>query len=275
MPLLSIITINYNNATGLAKTIESVVNQTSKDFEYIIIDGGSTDGSIDVIKRNEHAFSYWVSEPDRGIYHAMNKGILKATGDFCQFLNSGDRLCAADVVETMLNDMPDCSIIVGDLLKVLPSGKTFRDKASMSNNQQPTLLTFYRGALNHSSAYIKRSLFLKYGFYDETLRIVSDWKFYLIAVGINNEPVLYRNVNVALFEMTGISSNNKELERHERKEVLKEIVPINILADYDSNWYNIEQINRIKRYKLTYFCLNIVERMLFKYERLKSRFNLT
>ncbi len=87
---LSIITINKNNAYGLRKTIQSVINQTYSNIEYIIIDGASTDGSIDVIKKFEDKIDWWASEPDTGIYNAMNKGIKIATGDYCQFLNSGD-----------------------------------------------------------------------------------------------------------------------------------------------------------------------------------------
>ena len=88
----SIITINYNNCEGLRRTIESVVNQTCHDFEYIIIDGGSTDGSVDVIKQYADQIDYWVSEPDKGIYNAMNKGVAVAKGEYCLFLNSGDSL---------------------------------------------------------------------------------------------------------------------------------------------------------------------------------------
>jgi glycosyltransferase involved in cell wall biosynthesis len=87
---LSVITINYNNAIGLRKTIESVVNQTFRDYEYIIIDGGSTDGSVDVIKEYADKIDYWVSEPDKGIYNAMNKGVAAAHGEYTNFLNSGD-----------------------------------------------------------------------------------------------------------------------------------------------------------------------------------------
>lgn len=94
---LSIITINYNNREGLRKTIESVVAQTTREFEYIVIDGGSTDGSVDVIKEFSDYIDYWVSEPDKGIYNAMNKGVKVAHGDYCQFLNSGDWLYDSNV----------------------------------------------------------------------------------------------------------------------------------------------------------------------------------
>ena len=118
MPKLSIITINLNNAEGLRKTIPSVISQTYCDFEYIVIDGGSTDGSVDVIKKYADKLSYWVSEPDAGIYNAMNKGIRKAGGEYCQFLNSGDWLVAPDVTERMAKDMPDCAICYGNMITI-------------------------------------------------------------------------------------------------------------------------------------------------------------
>ena len=85
---LSIITVNRNNKDGLEKTIRSVIRQTSHDYEYIIIDGASTDGSPEIIRNYEENITYWISEPDTGIYNAMNKGIRKAQGDYCLFLNS-------------------------------------------------------------------------------------------------------------------------------------------------------------------------------------------
>ena len=86
----SIITVNYNNKEGLRKTIESVISQTFRDFEYIVIDGGSSDGSAELLKEYSDKITYWVSEPDKGIYNGMNKGIAKATGDYLNFMNSGD-----------------------------------------------------------------------------------------------------------------------------------------------------------------------------------------
>lgn len=95
---ISIITINFNNKDGIEKTISSVVAQTYKDIQYIIIDGDSTDGSVEVIKKYHEDIDYWISEPDKGIYDAMNKGILKATGDYVLFLNSGDYLSIEELL---------------------------------------------------------------------------------------------------------------------------------------------------------------------------------
>ena len=102
MAKYSIITINYNNADGLRRTIESVVSQTFDDYEYVIIDGGSTDGSVDVIKEYENKISYWVSEKDGGIYNAMNKGVKASNGEYLIFMNSGDVFYRDKVLEDIM-----------------------------------------------------------------------------------------------------------------------------------------------------------------------------
>ena len=259
---LSIITINYNNTKGLLKTIESVIQQTSKDFEFIIIDGGSFDGSVGVIKKYQHSITHWVSEPDNGIYHAMNKGIKLAKGEYCQFLNSGDCLLKEDVTEKMLKNIPDTSIIIGNMLKVLPRGKIITDRGL--GNEKPTFLTFYKGTINHSPAYIRRNLFDKYGYYDESLKIVSDWKWYLNVVGINNEKIVYRNIDVALFDMNGISNSNINLLKLEREKVLIDKVPHTILEDYKFFANNEQIIKTFRKNSLVWFLVYGLYRIINK-----------
>src|SRR5690554_2808646 len=119
---LSVITVNLNNAAGLSKTLESVASQTFTNYEHIIIDGGSTDGSVDIIKDYERKFNgapghlYWVSEPDKGIYNAMNKGIKVASGEYCNFLNSGDYYISAPTLSTIFDHNPNSDILYGDAL---------------------------------------------------------------------------------------------------------------------------------------------------------------
>ena len=96
---ISIITVSYNAAKTIEQTISSVVNQTYQDIEYIIIDGGSTDGTMDIIRKYEDRIAYWISEPDKGIYDAMNKGIDVATGDYVYFLGADDRLVDANIID--------------------------------------------------------------------------------------------------------------------------------------------------------------------------------
>ena len=129
---LSIVTINRNNAFGLERTLQSIVNQTYKEFEYIIVDGASTDDSVTVIKKyvSEIAHLKWVSEPDKGIYNAMNKGIRMATGDYIQILNSADCLAAPEVTERMLTKLEKAgnpSIFYGNMVKAFPDGKRIVD----------------------------------------------------------------------------------------------------------------------------------------------------
>jgi glycosyltransferase involved in cell wall biosynthesis len=271
---LSIITINYNNAPGLQKTMESVFDQTSQEFEYIVVDGGSTDGSKEIIKQFERDIDKlnrnlpgkfaWISEKDNGIYNAMNKGIRMAKGEYCQFLNSGDALVSSDVTTRMLNNMPETSILYGNKLKVFSNGSIIRDKGP----HEITMLTFYQGTINHCTAYIKRSLFDLYGMYDESLKIVSDWKFYVTAIALHNEKVEYRDIDVCLFDMTGISSSNKELDKKERRHVLLDILPLSVLIDYDRYAFTIAQTQRLKRYWFTRKLFWLTDRILFKFERL-------
>lgn len=273
--ILSIITINRNNATGLEKTMQSVLSQTQTDFEYVVVDGASTDESVSVIKRFASAFGdrlKWISEPDKGIYNAMNKGIGMASGEYVEFLNSGDCLVSSNVVEKMyaaleVSGYP--SILYGNMLKDMPGGKAMRDRCFAG--QEISFLGFYTGTLNHSPAYIRKDLFEKYGLYDESLRIVSDWKWYLQAIILGEEKPVYADIDVTLFDMNGISETNKKLDKAERKKVLSELIPSTILADYDRWAFPIEQMKRLKRHPWAHKLVWFLERCLFKIEKAQRK----
>lgn len=272
---LTIITINRNNAYGLEKTMHSVFSQTCKEFEYVVIDGASTDGSVEVVKQYANCPEIhfkWISELDKGIYSAMNKGIRMASGEYVQFLNSGDCLAASDVTKRMLdalkqNEYP--SILYGNMLKDLSNGKILRDRCFAGSDI--SFLGFYTGTLNHSPAYIRRSLFDKYGLYDECLKIVSDWKWYLQAIILGEERPVYTDIDVTLFDMNGISETNKELDKAERGMVLKELIPSTILSDYDKWSFTIDQMKRLKRHSWAYRLVWFLERCLFKVEKAKMK----
>lgn len=279
---LSIITICYNDAVGLRRTLNSVAMQSCLDFEHVIVDGASKDGSKDVICEYAKSVTYpvqWISEPDKGIYDAMNKGLRMSHGEYIEILNAGDLLASASVVEKMIAALQQSNyprILYGNMIKHYPTGKEVRDVCLGNRRNKEiadnvwlirwTLYDFIRGTINHDPAYIHRSLFEKYGYYDDTLRIVSDWKWYFQVVILGEEPVHYTPVDVTIFDMTGISETNLNARENERTEELRKLIPSTILCDYNAYHFPISQYNRLRRYHLwgiAYF----IERILFKLEK--------
>ena len=364
---LSIITINYNNAEGLRKTLASVAAQTYTNIEHIIVDGGSTDGSVEVIEayasgvactasgcgikdavsaadaavnsqpakgaqlreatqpangtlpaHSAHHQILWVSEPDKGIYNAMNKGLEIALGkrivnddhtssplasrlspdslsEYIQILNSGDILAAPDVTERMMAALAqqgkesskaetDASsplasrlspiqnrpaIFYGNMIKEYPDGRCVKDTCGSADYTPESFLYFYKGTLNHDCAYIRRDLFEKYGLYNEQMKICSDWEWYVRAIVLGGEKTVYTNIDVTIFDMTGISESggkNKELILNERREYLESILPAAVLRDYDKYAFPISQYQRLKKYHL-WGIVYFMERVLFKFEK--------
>ena len=386
---LSIITINYNNAEGLRKTLASVASQTYPHIEHIIVDGGSTDNSVEILEaypqplpkrrgeitedkfptQNPAHKVIWVSEKDTGIYNAMNKGIEIALGrrvvtddhtslsianqpilnpslkgrtsytaelspfplgragvgsDYIQILNSGDMLAAPDVTERMMaaleaqqakgerleakgtmdevkgeengkSDTPastpytlhptptDTSrlenplmIFYGNMIKEYPNGKRITDKCKGDRNSSTasireiewTMYDFIGGTINHNPTYIHRSLYEKYGLYDDNLKIVSDWKWFVNVVVFGEEKVFYAPIDVTIFDMTGISETNLIERENERIDQLKKMLPATILKDYNEYLFPIFQYNHLQRYHL-WSIVYFVERVLFKLEKWK------
>lgn len=218
MPKLSIITINYNNLDGLKRTVDSIVNQTWREFEYIVIDGGSTDGSTIYIESQSDKINYWVSEPDKGIYNAMNKGIAKATGEYLLFLNSGDHLYDIKVLEQNNKFLGSQDIIYFNL-NVVADKKTFIKKYP-----DELLFSFFiNDNLPHMATFIKTSLFDKVGMYDESLKIVSDWKFFVESICKFNSSYVRIDETLTTFYLDGLSSDYKsrDLISEEGQKVLK------------------------------------------------------
>lgn len=270
---LSIITINRNNAQGLKKTMQSVVSQTSKDLEYIVVDGASTDESVEVIKHfAEQRDIRWVSERDKGIYNAMNKGIGMAQGEYVMILNSGDYLASPQVVDEMdkalkANSCPD--ILYGNMLKIWPDGKTQRDHQLRDDY---SLFDFYNGTLNPDGTYIRRSLFAQYGPFDESLKICSDWAWMLKTVGMNGVKPLHVDLDTLFFDMTGVSEGgerSRQTIRNERQQVLNQTLPAAVLEDYDRYATDILMMRRLHRHPWAFRLVRLVERILFKIEKRK------
>ncbi|OBX23247.1 MULTISPECIES: glycosyltransferase [Bizionia] len=201
--LITIITINYNNLEGLRRTMLSVLNQSYKSVEYIIIDGNSNDGSSTFIEEYSDDLAFWVSEPDDGIYQAMNKGINKASGDYILFLNSGDYLVSDFILEKAITYDFQEDLIYGNLL--------------LFNNRKPEIKEFPKilgfsyffdkGYLPHPATFIKRSLFNTIHYYREDFKIVSDWDFLVSAVCKHNVSYKHIDLLITVYDTDGISGN--------------------------------------------------------------------
>jgi glycosyltransferase involved in cell wall biosynthesis len=252
---LAIITINLNNWKGLEKTIQSIIGQTFNDYEYLVIDGASIDGSVELIKSNTQYITKWLSEPDSGIYNAMNKGIKMATSDYCLFLNSGDWLADKNTLQNVFATNPTADIIAGDI--------NFFDtvlgeiKWHVHSPEELTAKTLFNGTLPHQATLIKRSLFEKYGYYNENLQIASDWQFFLEVLLEYGESYSHYNGVISYFNMDGISCKpaTDHIPREEQLAILEIKYP-RFIADYDQleklekenqEWY------RSKEYKVFRF----------------------
>lgn len=221
---LSIITINYNNFDGLKQTAESIVNQTWRDFEWIIIDGGSSDGSNEYIislnynlnRKGWNPISYWCSELDNGIYNAMNKGILKTQGEYLLFLNSGDCLHDKDVLKKMEKELYGDDVVYGDLRFVSKD----KDYVFMYPNKITTHYLLHR-SLGHPATFIRSCMFDTEG-YREDFKIVSDW-YAFIKWFRNGKTFRHVSIVVSDFDANGVSSTNVEKIEEERKIVFDDL----------------------------------------------------
>lgn len=240
MTKLSIITINYNNCNGLRRTLQSVSAQTTKDFQYIVIDGGSTDGSIDVVNEYASIIDYWVSEPDKGIYNAMNKGVRAACGVYCNFLNSGDTLNNNKVVDKFNACTLSADIITGIEQRVTSdnSYKCIKPPEHIVSD------IFITSSIGHGCSFIRRNLLVKRP-YDENFSIVSDWKFFLEELLINNATYSPWLTVVNNFDMSGVSNTQLKKMMYERQIVLSKVIPPKILGDYTSLIQGRSELERI------------------------------
>lgn len=276
---LSIITINYNDAVGLQKTLNSTLSQSCTDYEHVIVDGASPDNSVEVIEKYANEASAkgikvtWISEKDKGIYNAMNKGIKMASGEYIQILNSGDCLAADTVVADMFSALKEKEypeILYGNMLKTVDWKTYQRDNCIANSEYTPnSFLYFYNGTLNHDCAYIKRSLFARFGYYNEEMKICSDWEWYVRAIVLGNIQPVYVNIDVTIFDMNGVSESagkNKHIIKQERSEYLASAFPNAVINDYNKYAFVLLQYQRLKKHHL-WGLVRFMERVLFKLEK--------
>jgi glycosyltransferase involved in cell wall biosynthesis len=225
MSKIAIITINHNDALGLEKTIVSVLNQSYQDFEFIVIDGNSNDGSKDVIEKYREKLSYWVSESDIGIYHAMNKGIEVAKGEYLLFMNSGD---------VLVNDVTILNVCAEKLVEDIVAFDCFLEKDNKvvgrrTHIEKPTLFYVIRHGFKHQSTFIKRSLFEKLGLYNEFYKIAGDYEFWIRCFLHSATTAKSYPIPIAIFQLTGISQIGGWGEEHQLIE--QELLP-HLMTDY-------------------------------------------
>lgn len=311
---LSIITITYNNAEGLRRTIQSVQSQTFCDFEHIIVDGGSTDGSVEIIrqyaddkvrgKRLEVKATengkvalkgpdtsptevaqplvqqdttsptatqphrvIWISEKDRGVYDAQNKGIRLAHGEYCYFLNAGDTFCADDVLECMFSPNSLIASSPNRLLDILYGNEVIVDGAGQRVGvargvENPSFVDLYNSCMKHQASFIHRSLFDKYGMYDADMRICSDFDWFFRVIAFHNDVTLqYKDVDIAYFENTGLSYHSPELCTRERQQILDRYMTKRMQRDYAmlGKYPRLSRVGENKKVKLL---LRIANRLL-------------
>lgn len=255
-PLISIITVNLNDLQGLKKTVQSVFDQTYKNYELIIIDGGSSDGSKEHIESCDRRLHYWVSEPDDGIYNAMNKGIDHAGGDYLLFLNSGDYLVDKAVLQSFINHHPIEDIIYGNSL-IESRGNLCVKKMPVIRNIGKSLTN----TINHQTIFFKKSLFEDGSRYNCDYKIVADWVFLNEAMIKKKIQTRHINVTVSFFNLDGISSD-KEARGRERN------IFINTRFDDDFRalFRNFTELDQ----EFTRFKNVPIIKLLFKIKRLYS-----
>lgn len=264
MSKISIITVNYNEKEGLEKTIKSVINQSWKDFEFIIIDGGSTDGSKDVIKKYQDKISFWVSEPDAGIYNAMNKGIRASKGEFVIFMNGGDCFSNDSVLEEitpMLNDEFD--VYYGDNY----NSRHDQHKKIIKYPEKLDFTFFYYRTISHQSTFIRKKLFDEHFYYNENFKVSSDWEFFVYTHCYKNVPYKYLNKVVSVFDCNGISYDPKfaKIIQEERNQTYQKYFSA-FISQYenkiDFNSKRFQHFLHIKQHKITWLILKGVMNLL-------------
>jgi glycosyltransferase involved in cell wall biosynthesis len=260
---LSIITVNYNNADGLSKTIKSILNQSFKGFEYIIIDGGSTDNSLEIIKTHKEHITHWVSEPDKGVYNAMNKGLRVATGEYVLFMNSGDYLYSSKVLEQALKNIStNDDLIYGDVVLINNELNTERVQV---HPKTPSFSYFYKQTICQQACFIKRDLFDRIFYFNEDYKISADWEFLIYAIYIEKVNFKKIDVIISVYDMGGISSTSKyrPIASKEREKTMDKYFPL-FKEDYKIfTSYSSQRFSQLKRIESSVFLRKVVS-VLFK-----------
>lgn len=235
-PRITVVTVVRNAADALRKTIGSVLSQDWPDLEFILVDGGSDDGSADVIREHAARIAWWVSEPDHGIYDAMNKGLARATGEWVSFMNAGDVFSSPDILSTVFSqDIADCAVVYGDSYARYPHGSVYRRAGEPAD--------LVRGMVFcHQAAFVRRSLIPAEGF-DPAFRIGADYDLFcrLLAGGHR----FYRlSCPVAVFDASGVSNMRMVQSAREHYRIVRNYFPLG-LSDRFHHWKFISWVGLV------------------------------
>lgn len=265
---LSIITINYNNAAGLKKTLDSVAAQTYTDFEHIIVDGASTDGSVDEIiaySQSPIANRYkitWLSEPDTGIYNAMNKGVRMALGEYTLMLNSGDYLVDNRVIENIIPLLDGTDIIQGNTIEEYPD-KIMRNRGYGKSNID--FFDVMNGHFLHQASFIHMDTLKKHGYYDEAYKKGADTYFYITTLALGHASFKYVDVDVANFDVNGISNMQDpkwiQIDKEEDARWYGEHVSMRLMSLCHTAPKKIRLYDTLHRHKLIWYLTMILVRL--------------
>ena len=280
---LSIITINRNNAAGLRKTMESVFAQTCKEIEYIIVDGASTDNSVEIIREmsaslndgmshdeslNDGIAFKWVTEPDTGIYNAMNKGIRMSQGEYSLMLNSGDCLADTDVVERILPELQGADLIQGSMYLQT------KDAKHLDYGFGGTKMSFFDvcdGDFLHQATFVHRNVYEQYGYYDESYRIAGDTAFFIKVVGMCNVSFRVVDIPISIFEGGGLASSadTKLIEaRHkEFARIKQEILGERLTQLYKEDYKKVKLYDRLHAYRWMWYVVMAMVRLSNIFEK--------
>jgi len=240
-PLISIITVVYNGEKEIEETIQSVINQTYENIEYIILDGASKDGTVACIKKHEKNIDYWKSEKDKGIYDAMNKAIDLATGEWINFMNAGDRFAGNNVLEEIFDteNMENYDFIYGEHI-----WKGLDDKEHLVKTK-PLSQMWQRISFCHQSLFTKTKLMQEKKF-DLSYKIVCDYQHYFSSY---NEGKLFHKVNfpISVFSAGGFSDINFFKRTKERYSVVKQYKNNLEMKKYYFNLVKTYYMNKVKQ----------------------------
>jgi glycosyltransferase involved in cell wall biosynthesis len=252
---VSIITASYNSERSIQKTIDSVACQDYKDIEYIIIDGGSTDKTLSIIKKNSTVISAFISEKDTGIYNALNKGIKMATGDIIGFLNSDDVYAGKDIVskiaDSFLNNNAD--IVYGNLIYQFGEHSYKKTIRYWKSNAFVSNSLIYGWMPPHPTLYCKKSIYETYGCYNENYKISADYEFILRVFSKSNIKKIFLPEIMVKMEIGGISNRSLKNILHKTTEDYRAIKSNNvggILTVFFKNIRKFNQFNKLKNNKL-------------------------